>query len=422
MGRKKLFQSAIGFIAVAALVVGCGGAPTSAPAAEAPTATLVPPATSTPEPPPATPTAVPPPATPTPVPPSATPEPSTATPTPQLPTPTLTSVPPSPTPMPPPAPTPAPPADAVKLQNPQKYRVEFVATIRNEAFALDRLLVYLPRPIDWDGQADVTLEEVSPAPSREETDPVFGNGIYYWQMNNTPKQGEALPFKIRFTYTAYEIATKINPDDVQPYRQDDPLYKLYTRPERFIEASDPQIVEIANQVAAGETNSYRLARKFYDYVIATAHYQLLGKGLLGAKTLITTGQGECGDYSALFIALSRAKGIPARPVVGYWAVSGLEQTHVWAEFYLQGFGWIPVDPTFGQSRPGIPGRPDYYFGNMDNQRVILNKGYNIQMVPPAPDNYLAPLMQEQSWWFWGSSGDAATVSMERTSWTVTPIP
>jgi transglutaminase-like putative cysteine protease len=265
------------------------------------------------------------------------------------------------------------------------------------------------------------VEEVSPAPSREGTDPVFGNGLYYWEMQNTPKQGEALPFKIRFTFTAYEIATKINPDDVQPYLQDDPLYKLYTRPERFIESTDPQIVEIADQVAAGETNPYRLARKFYDYVIATAHYQLLGQGLLGAKTLVTTGQGECGDYSALFVALSRAKGIPARPVVGYWAISGLEQTHVWAEFYLQGIGWIPVDPTFGQSRPGQPGRPDYYFGNMDNQRVILNKGYNIPMVPAAPDNYLAPLMQEQAWWFWGSSGDAGTVNMERTSWTVTPI-
>jgi len=264
----------------------------------------------------------------------------------------------------------------------------------------------------------VLVEEVSPPPTHDGADPMHGSGMYYWQRVGEPLSGEAISFKILFAFTAYETRTNIDPDDVQPYDDSESLYALYTQSERFIEAADAQIVALANQVADGETNPYLLARRFYDYVVATARYELLGEGLRGAKRLVETGVGECGDYSALFCALCRVVGIPARPVVGYWAISGIEQTHVWAEFYVEPVGWIPVDPTVGQAQPG---KRDYYFGAMDNERVILNKGFNIQLDPPGPGNYVAPCLQVPLWWFWGS-GDPQGMRIERTAWTVESIP
>ena len=38
--------------------------------------------------------------------------------------------------------------------------------------------------------------------------------------------------------------------------------------------------------------------------------------------------------------------MPTRPVVGFWAESG-QPTHVWAEFYLPGYGWVLADPERG---------------------------------------------------------------------------
>jgi hypothetical protein len=315
-----------------------------------------------------------------------------------------------------PSATPTPVLSSVTQQNPRRYRVEFVATVKNDGFALNELLIYQPRPIAWDGQQDITIEMVSPVPTKQGEDPVFGNGLYYWDIGREmPGIGESLAVEIEFTYTAYEITAKINPNKIQPYNTDSPLYELYTRPERFIESTDPQIVEIANQVALGEENPYLVAQKYYNYVVETAHYRLVGKGLLGAKALLTNDEGECGDFAALFIALCRAKGIPARSVVGYWAISGVEQTHVWAEFYIEGIGWIPVDPTIGQQSTSDK---EYYFGSMDNQRVILHKGFNVPLDPPAPDNYLAPLLQGPCWWFWGD-GDGDKMSLEVTRWNVT---
>ena len=343
-----------------------------------------------------------------------TPTPILFTPTfsPILVTPTISST-------PEPSATLAPVLSSVAQQNPKRYRVEFIATIKNDGFTLNKLLLYQPRPIVWNGQQDIDIEIVSPAPAKQGEDPVFGNGLYYWNINKEmPGIGESLQIIITFTYTAYEITANIYPNEIQPYDKKSPLYKLYTRPESFIESTDQQIVGIANQVASGEENPYLLAQKFYNYVVETAHYRLVGKGLLGAKALLTNGEGECGDFASLFIALSRAKGIPARSVVGYWAITGIEQTHVWAEFYIEGIGWIPVDPTIGQQSDS---NKKYYFGNMDNQRVILEKGFNIPLDPPAPDNFLAPLMQGPSWWFWGD-GDGNKINLVVTSWNVTYLP
>lgn len=351
---------------------------------------------------------------------SATPPP-TATATPLLPTATATSLPPTATvpPLPPTATltaTSAPSASTIEYKNPKNYRVEYIVTVSNKGYTPSKLMIYQPRPIEWDSQKNVTVEEVTPAPLKSGVDPDHGNGMYYWLIKSAPKSGASMQFKIQFTLTAYETLSTVDPDKIQPYNQDSPLYKLYTRSERFIESTNPQIVALADKIADGETNPYRLARKFYDYVMDNSKYKLLGKGLVGANYLLTNGEGECGDYSSLFIALSRAKGIPARSIVGYWAISGLNQTHVWAEFYIENVGWIPVDATVGQSR-----KADYYFGNMDNQRIVLNKGFNIRLEPAGPDNYEAALLQVPLWWFWGS-GDASKMSLERTSWKVTSIP
>jgi hypothetical protein len=310
--------------------------------------------------------------------------------------------------------------DPIQYIHPSRYRVESVVTVTNGGFTLTELQVYQPKPINWDGQEKVVIEEVSPASAQVGRDDVTGTEMYYWHLANTPGWGKSQDLKYRFTFTAYETRTAVDPDSVKAYNTLSADYRWYTRAEPYIESADPQIIALANRVAGDETNPFLLAQKFYDYVVANARYQLVGKGLLGAKALLTNGVGECGEYAALFIALARVKQIPARSVVGFWAVSGTNQTHVWAEFYLEGVGWIPVDPTVGQSEPYKDGIPDYYFGNMDNQRVILSKGFNIKLDPPAPEGTVASLLQMPWWWYWGTGGDASTVSLEMTTWKVTP--
>jgi transglutaminase-like putative cysteine protease len=309
--------------------------------------------------------------------------------------------------------------EPVFYTNPVTYDVTYTVIVQNGGFTITDLRVYQPRLVEWDNQKNVVVNSVSPHPASESVDPVYGNGIYYWKLSGQPASGSAQPFTFEADVTVYEVLTQIDPAAVQPYNTSDSMYTLYTRAEKFIEADDPAMIELAGQVAGGEQNPYLIARKFYDYIIQNFRFKSTNQGLLGAKAFLEAKKGEAGDFAALFVALCRVKGIPARPVVGAVAQSGTDASTVWAEFYLEPLGWIPVDVERGLAQPE---KRDYYFGNMDNERIILNKGYNIPLTPAAPDNFVAAYLQVPFYWFWGSSGDANKVTLERSVWTVTKLP
>lgn len=71
--------------------------------------------------------------------------------------------------------------------------------------------------------------------------------------------------------------------------------------------------------------------------------------------LLQTREGFCEHYASAFVVLMRAAGIPARVVTGYqggeynsvgnYLVVRQRDAHAWAEIYLEGDGWVRVDPT-----------------------------------------------------------------------------
>ena len=71
--------------------------------------------------------------------------------------------------------------------------------------------------------------------------------------------------------------------------------------------------------------------------------------------LFDTRQGYCEHYASAFVFLMRALDVPARVVTGYQGgelnpVDGFmtirqSDAHAWSEVWLQGRGWVRVDPT-----------------------------------------------------------------------------
>lgn len=71
--------------------------------------------------------------------------------------------------------------------------------------------------------------------------------------------------------------------------------------------------------------------------------------------LFNTRRGFCGHFASAFTALMRAAGVPARVVAGYqggdWNPIGgylivrQSHAHAWSEVWLEGRGWLRVDPT-----------------------------------------------------------------------------
>ena len=82
--------------------------------------------------------------------------------------------------------------------------------------------------------------------------------------------------------------------------------------------------------------------------------------------------GDCGQVSLLFITLCRSAGIPARFQSGFMMHPGNDGLHDWAEIWIDGYGWIPVDQSFGG---------ETYMGALDAYRLIINNDFSREFIP-----------------------------------------
>jgi len=101
-----------------------------------------------------------------------------------------------------------------------------------------------------------------------------------------------------------------------------------------------------------------LPGKSTDYIIQNTIFKILNQGLRGAKPwrIAKTARPETSPH---YLWPLPGPGIPARPVVGAYAQSGLNSQTIWAEFYLEQVGWIPVDAEAGLNNLE---KRNYYFG------------------------------------------------------------
>jgi transglutaminase-like putative cysteine protease len=103
------------------------------------------------------------------------------------------------------------------------------------------------------------------------------------------------------------------------------------------------------------------------------------------------GYGDCGQEALLFITLCRLNGVPARWQSAWNTFPGDKDIHDWTEIYLAPYGWVPVDPYMGlwamryantltaEQRRQIR---DFYFGGLDQYRIIANSDHNQTLTPP----------------------------------------
>jgi transglutaminase-like putative cysteine protease len=71
-----------------------------------------------------------------------------------------------------------------------------------------------------------------------------------------------------------------------------------------------------------------------------------------AAEVIERQMGVCQDFAHAMVALCRVLDIPARYVSGYFydgtrnhQLRGSEASHAWVEVYIEGHGWVGLDPT-----------------------------------------------------------------------------
>lgn len=166
----------------------------------------------------------------------------------------------------------------------------------------------------------------------------------------------------------------------------------------YIVTSHPYIVQTGDELWSQSSDLLDYARRCYEYVAQNFTY--INGSWRTLQQILNEGGGECGDFSTVVVNLLRYKGIPSRH--NMCVLLDGSGYHVWVDFYLEGYGWIPLDATFKNGNPWGD-----YFGYYDGRCIIMTRDccYDIM------DGLSVDILQSFVYWYW-MYGGAVSLSGE----------
>jgi len=229
----------------------------------------------------------------------------------------------------------------------------------------------------------------APSSLRITRDPRYGCSWLYAEAEADP--GHPLEVVTEFTIMRRAVSSMADPQRAGKVSEIDPrAFEAELRlDEKHMEVT-PTIWKIADDLAGDETNAARLARRFFDYVIAKSdHYSKFGTApqgkCLGDAMECLAGTGDCcTDQHALFIALCRARGIPCRLFYGSRLNPNNEGKdydpgyRCWPKFFAPGLGWVPLDISSADTAGDKAGD---WFGGLDANRLEWAEGRDFDLEP-----------------------------------------
>jgi len=269
---------------------------------------------------------------------------------------------------------------------PKRMRVTFKVTV--PAYTLQpRKLVrcWLPYPReDVARQTDIKFIEAGVNGQKYPMDKLVFSGdssahssLY---MEAKTRRGVDTEFYEIFEYTSAGEWHPIDSSKVLPYNAESPEYKEYTSEREKHVIFTPRIKELADSLTNGIENPYLQAKAIYTWIDrnfpwASAREYSTIENI--PEYVLEAGHGDCGQVTLLFMTLCRAKGIPVRWQSGLMMHPGGKNLHDWAEMYLEGYGWVPVDQSFGITDYG-----GYFFlGGIEPYRLVVNSDFGRDLYP-----------------------------------------
>ncbi len=234
--------------------------------------------------------------------------------------------------------------------------------------------VYIAVPHDLPNQK-LTLEPTfAPAPKDFVTDR-WGQKCAHFVYEDIAV-GQKVSAKMSVDATLYKVRWYVDPDKVGELKKiPGEIRKTYTQNSSKLVMDDPVIQKAVKEALDGETNPYWMARKINRYIQDHMYYELVG-GWNVAPTVLSRGSGSCSEYTFVMLSMCHAAGLPARyagsVVVRNDDASRDDVFHRWVEVYLPNYGWVPVDPSGGDSN--VPSHVADFFGGLSNRFVITTLG------------------------------------------------
>jgi len=202
---------------------------------------------------------------------------------------------------------------------------------------------------------------------------VSKDSIFYLWNNPTKSPLEFLSeAKVKINNIPIKVKSKIE----FPIKEEDipEEIKAYIKPSKIIDSDNKAIIAKASELAEGDDDLFSVMHKLASWTKSNVEYSLdtLTENVSQkASWVLNNREGVCDELTALFIAMSRSLGIPAKFVTGlaYTNYNDINDwgPHAWAEVYFPGYGWVPYDVTYGE------------FGFIDGSHITLKESEDASM-------------------------------------------
>ena len=252
--------------------------------------------------------------------------------------------------------------------------------------------IWLPVPKS-DANQQITIVQVkSEQPISFLTDGEYGNSVLVATSDN-PKPG-AFTVDMSFQVTRQEHINRLALEQKVTQKEtsiaSDPLMPRWLQPDKLVPISQ-RIKDLATEITKDKQTEQEKLTAIYYYAANNLKYDKSGTGWGKGDIYFACDEkrGNCTDFHALIIGLSRAVGIPARFAIGFSiptdkAEGQIAGYHCWAEAFIKGKGWIPMDASEASKNPQLK---DYFFGAHDENRVEFSIGRDV----PLPGIHSEPV-------------------------------
>lgn len=257
----------------------------------------------------------------------------------------------------------------------------------------EEVKLWIPYPISDEYQKVTDIKVVGDfTESALYTDQKYSTPMLFARWNKGAKSRKV---EVRYNVVRREVVRKDFPKVEGAWDPTD--YSLYLAATR-LGPIDGDVVALAQKITAGKNTVLAKAQAIYEWVCVNMYRepQTRGCGSGDVCALLAIPGGKCTDINSVFIALARSVGVPARELFGIRlgkddVVDVTKWQHCWAEFFLPGYGWVPVDPAdvrkmmlkgkLGDNDPKTAELKEYFFGSWDAFRVQVSQGRDLILNP-----------------------------------------
>jgi hypothetical protein len=255
----------------------------------------------------------------------------------------------------------------------RSYTINYSVNVKvGEAEAPNTMYLWIPHPAASAAQRNMELLLSSVDPFIERY-----RGISLYKMDNLEAHSD-VQIRVSWKVDVYSVETAVQPQSIRQ-EPNSPISETYVQSTAQLPADDPRIKDQVTALLGRERNPYVRAQRIYEWLTG-GNFVWEDHARGDIFSVLETKRTDPYLSALLYCTLLRAAGIPCQPVAGV-LISRNRQTlnHYWAEFWLNGFGWIPVDPAMGAGAIPAPfiiheDSANYYFGNVDSQRIAFSRG------------------------------------------------